>query len=141
MDIKKTINKILLDFTFNELRFMNKGYPFASLSYNSQLYLDIINHTKNCTITFLADKLHISKPAVTIKIKELMLKGFLTKTQSTEDKRVIYITPTQEIKQLYRESDKYLETFVNTLKSNYSEKEVNLFLEMLGHMSIIFAGD
>ena len=44
-----------------------------------------------CTVSTLANTLHITKSAVTIKVNELERLGMVTKTRSETDRRVIQL--------------------------------------------------
>ncbi|MBQ3320404.1 MAG: MarR family transcriptional regulator [Spirochaetia bacterium] len=49
-----------------------------------------------CTISALADLLHISKPSVTVMVNKLESKGFLKKNPSTEDGRSVKVVLTRD---------------------------------------------
>lgn len=52
------------------------------------------------TSVMLAELLGVSKPMITAHLTSLSEKGYITKVQSEEDKRVYYILPTQKALQL-----------------------------------------
>jgi len=92
MLLQNALNQYFYTMTINELQLMNTKFHSLNITYNSLLYLDIISYTKNCTTTFLAQSLRISKSAVTIKVNELVKQGLIIKQQSEDDKRVFYLT-------------------------------------------------
>lgn len=115
----------------NTLRLMNSKSIYPDITYNSLLYLDIISYKENCTVSFLADALHISKSAVTIKVNELMKQGFITKTQSQHDKRINYLTLNEAITKEYQGQDCEVMQSIQNIEQNYSQKEINTFREIL----------
>ncbi len=74
------------------------------VSYINILYLIIIGHNEHVTVSELAQKLKVSKAAVTQKINELEQMELIEKQQLATDKRVYYITLAPKVKQPINES-------------------------------------
>ena len=81
MKLRKALNTFYYSTALCDLRLMNKQIVDENITYNSLLYMDII-YTMNgtCTVSKLAEMLHVSKPGVTAKINELLRQGVITKT-------------------------------------------------------------
>ena len=79
-------------------------------------YLDTIEHLEQrgirVKVSDISDALDLPRPGVTRSIKEMELKGYLQKTSSPEDGRVIYLTVTEAGAQL---SQKYDEEYFRDL--------------------------
>lgn len=131
MNIEAALNRFYYNMTLNELKMMNGDTPYPNITYNSLLYLDLISYTPNCTASYLAGILHISKPAVTAKVNELIRQGFVVKKQSEEDKRVYYLSISPAVEEEYKLYDKKFSKAVQKLKQSYSEKELLVFCDML----------
>ena len=69
--IKEILDKYYYSVTISELQMTNNRLLSPDITYNSQLYLDIIHYTENCTASLLAKMINISKPEVTSKINRL----------------------------------------------------------------------
>lgn len=71
------------------------------------------------TSVMLADLLGVSKPMITAHLSVLMEKGYITKRQSSEDKRVYYILPTERALALVaaanEETSSLLESFIQAM--------------------------
>lgn len=134
MNISREIGKFFYNMSVNELREINSR-RFTHISYNSLLYLNIISDKENCTVSFLAETLNISKPAVTIKINELMKQGLVAKTRSKTDMRVKYLSVTKQIAKEFHDYEKMLLPVIKRIKSRFSEEDINKFLEILGMIS------
>lgn len=71
------------------------------------------------TSVMLADLLGVSKPMITAHLSVLMEKGYITKRQSSEDKRVYYILPTERALALVaaanEETSSLLELFIQAM--------------------------
>ena len=73
MDLRDSLNRYYYDVTVSDLRQISRTGG-GELSYNSIMYLDVISYQRaqgECTVSTLANTLHITKSAVTIKVNEL----------------------------------------------------------------------
>lgn len=141
MDIEKVIKDYYYKLTMNELKLMNHDEDDWSISYNSLLYLELINMIPKCTGSMLAELLGISKSAVTLKINELIKLGHVIKEQSNQDKRVYYLRVSKENEEVYAQYDKSLNTAVKRIKKKYGEKELNIFCDVLSNISAEYFKD
>jgi DNA-binding MarR family transcriptional regulator len=66
----------------------------SKLTVHQLQYIDAIHQLGEPTITEIAEKLNITKASVTNGIKKLVALGFVTKTQSGEDRRVFHVSLT-----------------------------------------------
>ncbi len=131
MKLKNSINQFYFDMIINELRLMNNKNLYPNVTYNTLLYLDIIAYKENCTISFIAEAMNVAKSAVTLKINELTNQGLVIKKQSTEDKRINYLSVNQEVIDEYKIYDNALHGAIQAIKNKYSEEEINIFCNML----------
>ena len=72
MDLRDSLNRYYYDVTVSDLRQISRTGG-GELSYNSIMYLDVISYQRaqgECTVSTLANTLHITKSAVTIKVNE-----------------------------------------------------------------------
>lgn len=138
MLLRDTLNQFFYSMTINELQLMNTKFQSLNITYNSLLYLDIISYTDNCTITFLAQSLHISKSAVTIKINEMVKQGLILKEQSKDDKRVFYLKLNDDIATIYQKYDKALYKAIETMDKTYSKQELETFCRIMSDIENIY---
>ena len=74
MNLRDSLNQYYFDMTVSDLRRLGRTGG-GELSYNSMMYLDVISYQSAagaCTVSTLAETLHISRSAVTIKVGELV---------------------------------------------------------------------
>lgn len=135
MDIVNTINELYYQMTLYELRLLNKNPNWGNVSYNSRMYLDLIAYQQNCTVSFLAKALNISKPAVTMKVNELVRQGLVTKTQSTADKRVYYLHVNREERERIHSFDEWMALADARVRERFSEREREVFCQILYEVS------
>ncbi len=129
------INKFYHDLSISELRLQNSLQDEKALTYNDVLYLDIIvAHPGEYTSTQIADMLHVSRPSVTKKIKELVKKGYVTRKQCTKDKRVYYLF-LNETKNFEYSSEKLGKALSEKIKGKYTDKDITNLCELLNLLS------
>lgn len=131
MDLSQALNQFYYNMILNELRLMHTNTLYPNITYNSLLYLDLISCKEPCTVSYLAEALHISKSAVTVKVNELIRQGLVVKEQSKIDKRVYYLTVSPAAMEEYRKYDVKLNFAKQKLKARYSADEMALFCEMM----------
>lgn len=103
------------------------------LPYSDVLQLFIINHKKNMTISELAKRLNLSRPATTQKVNELFKKGLVIKTQSLEDKRVTYLSLSEKL--ISSSNSSKAITLMDRVDENFSEDKKQVFTEILNYMA------
>lgn len=129
--LKKVLDKYFYTITMSELRLMNHNTITPEITYNSLLYLDLISCTEKCTASGIAEMLHVSKSAVTVKVNELISLGLVKKVQSEKDKRVFYLEMEEAAEKMYESYDKALYTAIEKVKEQYSQEEIQNFCKIL----------
>ena len=137
MPLREAIQRFYSDIILDELQLMSRNPSYPNLTYNTFLYLSMIAYKKNCTASYIAETLHVSKSAVTIKVNELIRQGLVQKTQSSNDKRVyyLYLAP-KDYWPEYR-----LDKAVCKFESNYTDEQVNMFCDMLNFITKVYLGE
>lgn len=135
MGITEKMNSFYYHMSLYELQLMNGSDYFNGLSYNSLLYINVIEQTENCTVSRLAEMLHITKSAVTIKINELVRQNIVEKEQSAFDKRVYYLKLSPETGELMKNYDRIFQKAEAELRSKYTEEQLDLFGDILETIS------
>ncbi len=134
--IHKILEKIYHDMSIAELQRAYSKNTSNSLSYHDVLYLNIIEaHQNEYTSSQIADLLGITRPSVTQKINELSKKGYIKRTQSKHDKRVYYLSISDEAPDLIDNiSDELLE-IEQRLVEKYGKEKIDLFCQILEDFS------
>lgn len=130
MDLRKSMERFYVGMVINELR-MGNGAISQGITHNSLLYLDLIAYTDKCTVSRLAQMLHIATSAATLKVKELEKLGLVSKTQSEEDKRVYYLTVNEAVRAEYKAYDQALYAALDQVERRYGPEQVDMFCDML----------
>lgn len=131
MKLEQHLTNFYLKSLIGELSLANRNKGGGSISYTTLLYLDIIALTPNCTVSYIANAIKVAKPAVTIKIKELVEKGLVYKEQSSDDHRIHYLHVNEEFLTAYRRNDYPTYDAIKEIEERFSEDEIFAFCEML----------
>jgi DNA-binding MarR family transcriptional regulator len=135
MDFREAMNYFYYRSSVSELRMMHKRDHTFGVSYHSLLFLNIIAHTEDCTVSKLAEILNITKSAVTIKVNELARRGYVEKKRSGADGRVFFITLSPDMSATYEMFERMTEDTESMLSREYSQEELRLFSEILGKIA------
>lgn len=134
MKLTKEMSNFYYHMTLHELRVMNGNDYYNGLSYNSILYLNVIDLMEDCTVSKIADALNISKPAVTMKLNELEKQRIIIKVKSDKDRRITYVKLSRDMEQVFSIYDRVFEKIEEKLRENYSADQLQNFMEILHTM-------
>lgn len=129
MNLKEKMDRFYLDTIINELRLANDS-SYQNITYNSLLYMDIIAYRENCTVSYLAEVLHVAKSAVTLKVKELEKLGLVYKEKSRDDGRVYFLRVNQKILDQYKLYDSVLYEALDEVEQKYKPEEMAVISEV-----------
>ncbi len=107
----------------------------ADMTWRDIIYINLIMFMDDCTVSKLADMLNLSKPAVTIKINNLIQQGIVIKTKSTEDARVNILTIAPWVYTLYSKEDRRVNRALEELHKEYTTEDLKTFTEILNKLS------
>ncbi len=135
MKLTSKLNDFYYHMSLYELQIMNGGDFFKGLSYNSLLYINVIEQMKDCTASRIADALGITRSAVTIKLNELERQGAIVKEKSETDRRVTYVRLSPGMADLLSIYDQIFEKIEEDLRTKYTAEELELFMKILQDIS------
>ncbi|AWI13528.1 MarR family transcriptional regulator [Caldifermentibacillus hisashii] len=105
---------------------------------NDQHYLlRYIYRQKRCTPTELAAAFSVQKSAITAIINRLVEKNLIKRTQDVDDRRVIYLTLTDQGKILYEKTEAKIFKLVESIITKFDQQEIESFLKMYGKLAEI----
>lgn len=107
----------------------------GDMSYRDIMYINLIMFMDNCTVSKLAKMLNISKPAVTVRVNQLIEKGIVIKKKSKTDERVNILMISPEVYTMYGDEDRRINHSLAKLCEDYSPEDIAKFSEMLSSLS------
>lgn len=101
-------------------------------------FLDVIEKMEEkqmpVKVSDISEQLRIPRPGVTRTVKEMEEKGFLRKETSAEDGRIVYVSITEQGKQMsYEYNQKTFEKLVECM-GEISEEEINCTIATIDKM-------
>lgn len=121
------INDYLVDI-FNRVLVIEENSlresQFNDVSLKEMHTLDIIGKTADITPSDIARQLLLTLGTVTTSLNKLEKKGYIIKTRSTSDKRVVYISLTSKGRLLYRLHRRFHKNMVLRIVQDMDETEV-----------------
>ena len=106
----------------------------GSLSATEAFAVDAIYLLGTPTIKQFSDYLGISQPNATYKINSLSSKGYVTKEISDTDRREYRLILTEKYFNYYGDQTRFIESAVDTLRTEYSEADIQKFEQMLASL-------
>ena len=132
MDLRDSLNAFYYSNALCDLRMMNKKFSSQNITYNSLLYLELINSMQGkCTASKLAEMLFISKPGVTLKLNELISQGLIKKIPNPEDHRQNLLYVNEDAVPQYRVYRQQDDLAVKTITEKFSKEDIEKFCAML----------
>lgn len=120
-------NAVLSVFSKNYME-LKKGLPIRP---SEMGVLNIITRTSGYhTPVQLAGLLRVSKPMITAHLTTLSKKGYITKQQSADDKRVFYILPTKKALALVESSNADLNQHLEKLVAEMGQDEFDKLVSL-----------
>lgn len=135
MELTNKVNDFYYHMSLYELQVMNGNDFYNGLSYNSLLYINVIEQMKDCTASKIADALGITRSAVTLKLNELERQGAIVKEKSTTDRRVTYVRLSSGMEKVFGIYNRVFEKIEDDLRKKYTEKQLDDFMDILQTIS------
>lgn len=99
------------------------GERSGSLSATEYFSAEVVYLLGNPTVTEFADYLNISSPNAAYKVRSLIEKGYLVKTQ-TDDKRSYRLSVTDKFTKYYHKEDSYGTYITKMLEERLNDEEL-----------------
>lgn len=113
---------------------MNIEEEDSPLTVSESFCLEVINGLKKPTVRDVANFMKISQPNAAYKISNLEKKGYITKQQSKEDKRVYYLNVTKRYDKFSNKKNKHLIEVLDDLEKKLSQDDLKKAEEVLRHL-------
>ena len=132
MDLRSSLCAFYYSSALCDLQLMHRQNANNAISYNTLLYLEIIYSLQgSCTASDLAELLHISKPGVSLKLREMLEQGLITKVPDPKDRRRSLLFVNEEAVPQYRVYKEQDDRAVRLISERFSQEDVEKFCAML----------
>lgn len=106
-----------------------------NLSITQLHYLHAIKERANVTITELAEIFGVQKSTVTVTVNKLLQSGFIEKLTSKDDLRVVYVSLTEQGKEIIELEDKGYRQFAASILAMLNKEEQATFTYLLNKVT------
>lgn len=138
--IKKEFAEIYEKFKLNFYRNIyleseEKNEQGYDLTITESFCLEVIKSLRNATVRDVAKFMRTSQPNAAYKVSNLAKKGYVTKTQSEDDKRTFYLEVTDKYYEYSKIKNKYIDVVVDRIESTCTAEEIETFRKILTLMN------
>lgn len=148
MDITSTLNEVLVklfrDITTIEERAIKTG-EYKELTVNDMHVIEAIDIHEAKNMTTVAKTLSVTTGTLTISVNGLVKKGYVERSRSEEDRRVVLISLTEKGRKAFAQHQRFHQEMIDAVVEGLSQEEqvilekalrnVNQFFRMLGKKS------
>ena len=141
MDITSTLNEVLVrlfrDITTIEERAIKTG-EYKELTVNDMHVIEAIDIHEAKNMTTVAKALSVTTGTLTISVNGLVKKGFVERTRSEEDRRVVLISLTDKGRKVFADHQRFHEDMVAAVTEELSDEEQVILEKALSQLNVFF---
>ncbi|QBD86227.1 MarR family transcriptional regulator [Clostridium tetani] len=135
------LNELLVD-TFNDILTIEQNAlqsgEFRDLSVTEMHTIEAIGMYTQKTMSEVANKLNITVGTLTTAINNLVKKGYVERSKSEKDRRIVYIQLTKRGKLAYRIHDKFHLDMIKETISGLMDEEEEILIASLEKLNNFF---
>lgn len=104
--------------------------PHADLSFRELQVLEFLGESRTAKMRDVAERLRVAVNSMTAIIDGLEAKGLVTRTRSDEDRRVVFVEPTETGREIHRAAVAHHVHFCRVMLEalNPEEQEIHMLL-------------
>lgn len=126
MDITSTLNEVLVklfrDITTIEEQVIKTG-EYKELSVNDMHVIEAVDIHEPKNMTSVARALSVTTGTLTISVNGLVKKGFVERTRSEEDRRVVLISLTDKGRKAFAQHQRFHQQMIDAVVEGLSAQE------------------
>lgn len=141
MDIRTTLNEVLVklfrDVTTIEERAIKTG-EYKELTVNDMHVIEAIDVKEAKNMTAVAKALSVTTGTLTISVNGLVKKGYVERTRSEEDRRVVLISLTAKGRKAFMQHQRFHQAMIASIVEGLSDEEQEILEKALRNASQFF---
>ena len=141
MNTEETLNEILVHL-FQDLMDIEGRCliteEFSDMTNNDMHIVEAIGLGEAKRSSEVAKLMSVTTGTLTRAVDGLVEHGYVVRTRSDKDKRVVYLTLTERGKAAYEHHKRFHENMVANVKANLSEEELAILIRALNHLNEYF---
>lgn len=141
MDINRTLNEVLVKLFRNinmiEERALRTG-EYKDVTTNDMHVIEAVGMDGAKNMTRVARSLEVTTGTLTIAINSLVKKGYVDRTRSEEDRRVVLVSLSEKGKGAYLHHRKFHEQMIDSVVEELTEEEQAVLEKALAKLTQFF---
>ncbi|NLV57826.1 MAG: MarR family transcriptional regulator [Clostridiales bacterium] len=133
-----TLNQMLVTLFNDILRIEESTLSVPGLSIREVHVIEAVCEASEPRMTVLARQLHVTPGSLSVAVTTLQRKGYLLREQGREDKRVIYIRPTEKALKIQDKHKAFHQEMVEAVMGLISDQELTILLKALDSVDRYF---
>ena len=141
MNTDETLNEVLVHIFQNLMDIEGKCLiteEFSDMTNNDMHIVEAIGLGEAKRSSEVAKLMSVTTGTLTRAVDGLVEHGYVVRTRSDKDKRVVYLTLTERGKAAYEHHKRFHENMVANVKANLSEEELAILIRALNHLNEYF---
>ena len=141
MDITSTLNEVLVklfrDITTIEERAIKTG-EYKELPVNDMHVIEAIDIHEPKNMSTVAKSLSVTTGTLTISVNGLVKKGYVERTRSEEDRRVVLISLTEKGRRAFAQHERFHQDMIDAIVESLSQEEQEILEKSLCNLNQFF---
>lgn len=141
MDITSTLNEVLVklfrDINTIEERAIKTG-EYKELTVNDMHVIEAIDIHEPKNMSTVAKSLSVTTGTLTISVNGLVKKGYVERTRSEEDRRVVLISLTKKGRRAFVQHERFHQEMIAAVIKDLSQEEQDILEKALRNLNLFF---
>ena len=132
-----TLNNVLVRLFHDIMTLEEKAIrtgEFSEISNNDMHIIEAIGIDEPRNMSFVAKKLSVTVGTLTIAVNNLVKKGYVNRTRSEKDRRVVLISLTEKGRRAYEHHRLFHDKMIKATIANMSEQEEEVLAQALTNL-------
>lgn len=141
MDINRTLNEVLVKL-FRDINALEeraiRTEEYQDMTSNDMHVIEAIGTEGTKNMTSVARELEVTTGTLTISVNSLVKKGYVDRTRSEEDRRVVLISLSDKGQKAYLHHRKFHEEMIDAVLKDLTEEEQQVLEKALSKLTRFF---
>ena len=111
---------------------------FKDITNNDMHVIEAIGVDEARNMSTVSKLMSVTMGTLTIAINGLVNKGYVNRTRSEADKRVVFVSLTEKGKKAYNHHAKFHKDMIEAIVKKFDEKDIEIVVEALGNLLVFF---
>lgn len=142
MDINTILNELLVklfhDVIAIEEKAIQKTDEYKTMTTNDMHVIEAIGVSEPKNMSSVAKVLKVTMGTLTISVNSLVKRGYVQRSRSEQDRRVVYISLTDQGKKAYKHHKEFHDSMIRAVLQQLSKEEQLVLSKALNNLNTFF---